>query len=60
LDELLPQVAETFCITTTEGMGPGVRRDDGRVFVAHLAKISDSNFKQPRALVLAPPRESGF
>jgi hypothetical protein len=41
-------------------MGPGVCRDNGAVFVAHLAKISDSNFKQPRARVLAPPRELGF
>jgi hypothetical protein len=25
-----------------------------------VVKISDSNFKQPSALVLAPPRELGF
>jgi hypothetical protein len=25
-----------------------------------LAKISDSNFKQPSARILAPPRELGF
>jgi hypothetical protein len=27
-DALLPQAADTFRITTTEGMGPGLRRDD--------------------------------
>jgi len=28
--ELLPQAADTFHVTPTEGMGPGVRRDDER------------------------------
>jgi hypothetical protein len=33
LGELLPQVADTFLITGTEGMGPGLRRDDVENFV---------------------------
>jgi hypothetical protein len=41
-------------------MGPGVRRDDGGVFVRALRKFPDSNFKQPSTRVLAPPRELGF
>jgi hypothetical protein len=57
LDELLPQVAVTIRITTTECMGPGVRRDDEGVFVDTSRKFLDSNFKQPSVLVPAPPRE---
>jgi hypothetical protein len=34
LAELLPQVADTFRIIKTEGMGPRFREDDGGVFVA--------------------------
>jgi hypothetical protein len=41
-------------------MGPGVRRDDGGVFVGASRKFLNLNFKQPSALVLAPPREVGF
>jgi hypothetical protein len=40
-------------------MGPRFREDDGGVFVGAF-EISDSNFKQPRRFVLAPPRELGF
>jgi hypothetical protein len=39
LNELLPQIAVTFHITVTEGMGPGVRRDDDGVFVGALRKF---------------------
>jgi hypothetical protein len=60
LDELLPQVAVTIRITTTECMGSGVRRDDEGVFVDTSRKFLDSNFKQPSVLVPAPPRELGF
>jgi hypothetical protein len=60
LDEVLPRVVDTFRIATTKAMGPGVRRDDGGVFVGAFAQFSHSNFKQPSALVLAPPRELGF
>ena len=60
MSELLPQVADTFRIIKTEGMGPRVREDDGGVCVARLVKISDLNFKQPSTIVLAPPREFGF
>jgi hypothetical protein len=41
-------------------MGPGVRRDDGGVFVGTLRKFLISNFKQPSVRVPAPPRELGF
>jgi hypothetical protein len=41
-------------------MGPRFREDDGGVFVDALRKFLISNFKQPSALVLAPPRELGF
>jgi hypothetical protein len=41
-------------------MGPGVRRDDGGVFVDAWRKFLDSNFKQPNAIVPAPPRELSF
>jgi hypothetical protein len=58
--ELLPQVADIFLLITTEAMDPGVRRNDGGVCVDVLRKFLDSNFKQPSALVLAPPRELGF
>jgi hypothetical protein len=60
LDDLLPLAADTFRITTTECMGPGVRRDDGGVFVGTVRKFSDSHFKQPCVYVLAPPREVSF
>ena len=38
-------------------MGPRFREDDGGMFVDVCAKIPNSNFKQPRLRVLAPPRE---
>jgi hypothetical protein len=41
-------------------MGPGLRRDDGGVFVGASRKFLNSNFKQPSACVLAPPRELAF
>ena len=59
LGEWLPQVASTFRIMTTEGMGPGIRRDDIECFVDALRKFPNSNFKQPSARVPAPPRELG-
>ena len=49
-----------FASLVSEGMGPRFREDDGGVFVGALRKFSDSNFKQPSAYVLAPPRELGF
>jgi hypothetical protein len=41
-------------------MGPRLREDDGGVCAGASPKSLDSNFKQPRLLVLAPPRELGF
>jgi hypothetical protein len=35
-------------------------RNDGGGCVNALRKFLDSNFKQPSAFVLAPPRELGF
>src|ERR1700754_3457583 len=40
LGELLPQVADTFLITVTECMGPGVRRDDVENFVRSFVQAS--------------------
>jgi hypothetical protein len=40
LGELLPQVADTFHITLTEGMGPGVRRDDVENFMRSFVRPS--------------------
>src|ERR1700710_1864916 len=39
LDELGPLATDTFRITKTEGMGPGVRRADGGVLVGALRKF---------------------
>ena len=43
--------------SATRRMGPGLRRDDAECVAASCVKFPNSNFKQPSALVLAPPRE---
>jgi hypothetical protein len=50
LAELLPQVADTFHITMTECMGPGVRRDDDGVFIGACAKFPNSKFQTAKRL----------
>jgi hypothetical protein len=45
LGELEPQVADTFRIIKTEGMGPRFREDDGGVFVGTLRKFSKLKFQ---------------
>jgi len=53
--------ADIFRLTITEAMGPGGSPGRQRsVYRRSLRKFPNSNFKQPSALVLAPPRELGF
>jgi hypothetical protein len=55
--ELEPLPLTPFASLPTVSMGPRFREDDGGVFVGVLRKFPNSNFKQPSALVLTPPRE---
>src|SRR6201991_2528491 len=47
LGELLPQVADTFLITITECMGPGVRQDDVENFVRSFVQASVIAARKP-------------
>jgi hypothetical protein len=44
------KLADTFRITVTEGMGPGVRRDDGGVFVGVVRKSLRFEFQTATGL----------
>jgi hypothetical protein len=58
--KVVQQGHERFSRTSaTRRMGPRLRGDDAE-YVSAPRQISNSNFKQPRLLVLAPPRELGF
>ena len=45
--------ADTFRITKTEGMGPGLRGTTAECVVGASAKFPNSDFKQPRPRILA-------